>query len=191
MTSPELQIDEFVKNMHRSNSARAANEKILIPSGAIIRLKSIQFELEDRRKCNSLPNGIQLAAINNQEMMVFRQQRSQALEQEPQRRKVSLPEITVPKFDGKNYDDFVAQFNEVVTRTYGEYGAPIDYLLRETDGAYMSPWTDVSREALQLPFSYWTRIYGRPENTIFPICPIYRNNWPWKQACYKIQNNSK
>ena len=115
MTTPESQIDEFVKNTHSSNSARAANAKILIPSGAIIRLKSIRFELEDRRKCNSLPNGIQLAAINDQEMMVFRQQRSQALEQEPQRRKVSLPEITVPKFDGKNYDDFVAQFNKVVT----------------------------------------------------------------------------
>ena len=63
------------------------------------------------------------------------------MEQELQRRKVSLPEITVPTFDGKNYDDFVAQFNKVVTRTYGNYGAPINYLLRETDGAYMSPWT--------------------------------------------------
>ena len=140
LNTPESQIDEFVKNTHSSNSARAANARILVPSGAIILLKSLRFELEDRRKCNALPNGAQLAAVNNQDMAIFRQQRSQAIEQESQRRHSSLPDVTVPKFDGKNYDDFIAQFNEIISRTYGDYGAPIDYLLRDVNGLYLSPW---------------------------------------------------
>ena len=64
MNTPESQIDKFVKSTHSSNSAHAANARILILSGAIILLKSIQFECEDRRKCNALPNGVQLAAVN-------------------------------------------------------------------------------------------------------------------------------
>ena len=99
MTTPETKIDEFLKNTHSANSARAATAKILIPSGTVIRLKSIQFELDDRRKCNSLPNGIQLVTITDQDMNVFCQQRLQALEQESQRCQVALPDITVPKFD--------------------------------------------------------------------------------------------
>ena len=102
LNTPESQIDEFVKNTHSSNSARAANARILVPSGAIILLKSLRFELEDRRKCNALPNGAQLAAVNNQDMAIFRQQRSQAIEQESQRRQSSLPDLTVPKFDGSD-----------------------------------------------------------------------------------------
>ena len=47
----------------------------------------------------------------------------------------------MPKFVGKNYDDFTAQFNEIAARNYGTYGAPIDYLLRKTNGAYSVPWT--------------------------------------------------
>ena len=68
MTTPESQNDEL-KNTHSSNSAQGANAKILIPSDAIIYLKSIQFELEDRRKCNTLPNLIQLAPINDKDFV--------------------------------------------------------------------------------------------------------------------------
>ena len=71
LNTPESQIDEFVKTTHGSNSARAANARILIPSGAVVQLKSIRFELEDRRKCNALPNGAQLGAINAQDMTIF------------------------------------------------------------------------------------------------------------------------
>ena len=141
MTTSDSQIDEFVKNKHSSNSARWANAKILIPSGTIMRLKSIQFKLEDKRKCNALPNSIQLAAINYQDMVIFHHQRSQALEEELQHSQVSLPDITVPNVDGKNYDNYISQFNEVVTPTYGDHCTSIDYLLREANGAYMLPWT--------------------------------------------------
>ena len=140
LTTPESQINEFVKNAHSSNSARTSNTKILIPSGAIILLKSIRFELEDQRKRNALPNRIQLPAINAQDMTTFCQQRSQAIKHKSQRCQSTLPDITVPEFDGKNYDNFIAQFNEVVARTYGDYGAPIDYILCENNGLYMSPW---------------------------------------------------
>ena len=36
MTTPEQQFDEFVKTTHSANSARGANQRILIPSGTII-----------------------------------------------------------------------------------------------------------------------------------------------------------
>ena len=101
-------------------------------------LKSIRFKLEGRRKCNYLPSDAQLAGVNDQDMAIFRKQRTQAKEQETQQRLSALPEITVPKFDRKNYDEFIT--HEVVARTYGSYGAPIDYLLRERDGVYASPW---------------------------------------------------
>ena len=95
----------------------------------------------DCRKCNDLPNGTQLAGITNQDMAIFCQQRSQFMEQEIQRKQTTLPEIPVPKFDGKNYNDFTTQFNEIAAQTYGTYGALIDYLLRKTNGAYSTPWT--------------------------------------------------
>ena len=100
------QLDKVIKNTHSANSAQTANQRILIRSGTVIFLKSIRFELVDRRKCNALPNEVQLAAITDPEMAVFRQQRSQFMEQETQHKQTTLPEITVPKFDGKNYDNF-------------------------------------------------------------------------------------
>ena len=130
MNTPEQQLDEFIKNTHSANSAQTANQRILIRSGTVIFLKSIRFKLVDRQKCNALPNEVQLATITEPDMEVFRQQRSQFIELENQRKQNTLPEVTVPKFDGKNYDDFTAQFNEVVTRTYRTYGSPIDYLLQ-------------------------------------------------------------
>ena len=164
MTTPEAQIDEFLKNTHSSNSARVANANILIPSGAIIRLKSIQFELEDRIKCNALPNDVKLAAINNQYMEIFCQQRSQTLEEEVQRQQVSLPDITVPKFDGRNYNDFIAQFNEVVNRTYGDHGRLMVLTCHlgqrgRRNSATVFPLLDPNIQ--------------QAENTLFIICPIY------------------
>ena len=39
LNTPELQIDEFVKNTHRSNSAQASNGRILILSREVVLLK--------------------------------------------------------------------------------------------------------------------------------------------------------
>ena len=126
--------------------ALGINQRIFIPSGTIMFLKLIHFELEDQRKCNVLPNGAQLSGITDQDMAIFCQQQSQFIEQETQQRQTTLTEITVPKFDGKNYDDCTSKFNEISGRAFGTYGAPIDYLLRKTNGAYTAPWTTRSEE---------------------------------------------
>ena len=47
-------IDDIVKNTHATNSARPANGKILIPASAIVDLKDLIFELEDRVCCGVL-----------------------------------------------------------------------------------------------------------------------------------------
>ena len=82
----------------------------------------------------------QLAGVNNKDMAIFCQQRSQAKEQEVQQRLATLPEVTASTFDGKKYNEFITQFNKVVSCTYGSYGASIKYLLREQNGFYLSPW---------------------------------------------------
>ena len=122
-------IDEFVKVTHSTNSLQGPNQRILIPSGTVVYLKSIQFKLEDDRKYNALPNSAQLTG-----------KCSQSKEQDAQRRLFTLPDISVPKFNGHNFDNFSAQSNEIVARTYGNYGAPIDYLLRENNRTYTYPW---------------------------------------------------
>ena len=63
MGTRDNEIDEFVKNVHDTNSARTAQNRILISNGLIIALKAVKFELEDRRKCGALPNQAQLQAL--------------------------------------------------------------------------------------------------------------------------------
>ena len=58
LNSTDGDIDTFVKETHSSNSARAANQKILIPASAVIALKSVRFELQGRDKCDALPNAV-------------------------------------------------------------------------------------------------------------------------------------
>ena len=43
LSTSEKEIDNFVKSTHSSNSARAANSRILIPTTAVITLKAIFF----------------------------------------------------------------------------------------------------------------------------------------------------
>ena len=51
LSSSENEIDSFVKNTHAANSARANNQRILIPTGAVLALKALLFELKDRENC--------------------------------------------------------------------------------------------------------------------------------------------
>ena len=60
----EREIDNFVKSTHSSNSARAANSRILIPTTAVITLKAILFELKDRQMCDALSTMAMLTAID-------------------------------------------------------------------------------------------------------------------------------
>ena len=64
MGTREDELDEFVKNVHGTNSARSAQNRALVSNGFIMALKAVKFELEDRRKCGVLPNQAQLQAID-------------------------------------------------------------------------------------------------------------------------------
>ena len=55
LTSSDVDIDNFVKILHAKNSAHPANRKILIAASAIVDLKALIFELEDRSRCGALP----------------------------------------------------------------------------------------------------------------------------------------
>ena len=51
----DMDIDDFVKITHTTNSARPENGKITIPKSAIFALKTLRFELEDMVRCGALP----------------------------------------------------------------------------------------------------------------------------------------
>ena len=48
LTTSDADIGDFVKIPHAKNSARPTNGTILIPTSAIVALKDLLFELEDR-----------------------------------------------------------------------------------------------------------------------------------------------
>ena len=64
LSCSEDELDAFVKDTHSSNSARAANSRILIPTRAIIAIKAMLFELKERDKCDALPTRAALQAID-------------------------------------------------------------------------------------------------------------------------------
>ena len=64
LSCSEDELDAFVKDTHTSNSARAANSRILIPTRAIIAIKAILFELKERDKCDALPSRAALQGID-------------------------------------------------------------------------------------------------------------------------------
>ena len=129
MGTRDDEIDELVKNVHGTNSARTAQNRILISNGLIMALKAVKFELEDCQKCGALPNQALLQAIDVNQIAIMRSSRAEYFDQKSQKEKQDLPDVTIPKFDGTNYDEFITQLDEVISRTTGMYGKSIDYLL--------------------------------------------------------------
>ena len=131
LSTSEAEIDNFVKNTHASNSARAAAQRILIPTAAVITLKALRFELCDREKCGTLPDLAALQAIDAGMISVMRTQRTKSVEDKVTFAALSkLPEVVVPKLTATNYEIFNIAFTAVVTRTIGMNGLPLDYLMR-------------------------------------------------------------
>ena len=75
-STSETELDDFVKTVHASNSARSANAKIIIKSSFITGLNSLLFELKDRELCVALPDHATLAAINTGQLALLRNQRN-------------------------------------------------------------------------------------------------------------------
>ena len=137
ISTSEEEIDNFVKNTHSSNSARAATQRILIPSAAIVTLKALRFELIDRENCGVLPDLVALQGMNAANINLMRIQRTKALQNEASFAALSkLPEIVVPKLTTMNYEIFNTAFTAVIARTIGMNSIPLDYVIRETIGNY-------------------------------------------------------
>ena len=136
----EKEIDNFVKSTHSSNSARAANSRILIPTTAVITLKAILFELKDRQMCDALPTMAMLTAIDAEQVDQLRIQRTQSIQDEIQSSGTALSSMDIPKLTTSNYEAFITAFQSLASRTKGASGVTLDYLMRTQNGNYESPW---------------------------------------------------
>ena len=106
LTTNDSEINTFVQNTHSSNSARTRG-KISIPPGSVISIQAILFELKDRQRCGALPTAEVLNAINIPQLSLLKQSRSNALEQKKNRANNNLPAMSIPKFTGNNFDEFI------------------------------------------------------------------------------------
>ena len=79
LSTSEDEIDNFVKNTHAANSARAAAQRILIPSAAVITLKALRFELIDREKCGALPDLATLWAMDAANLSLMQVQHTKSV----------------------------------------------------------------------------------------------------------------
>ena len=78
-------------------------------------LKALSFTLKDRASCNALYDAASLAALDQAQLTLMKNYRSQALQDKINDESANLPEIDVPKFTSENYDDFMAKFLTVVS----------------------------------------------------------------------------
>lgn len=60
LSASDEELDNFVKSTYQSNSARANNAQILIPTPVVESLKALLFELKDRQLCDALPDLVTL-----------------------------------------------------------------------------------------------------------------------------------
>ena len=141
LSTSDTELDDFVKNTHATNSARAAAQKILIPTSTVVTLKAIRFELHDRNRCGVLPDAAMLNALTAIQMNYLKVQRTKAIQDKVLLSAIGkLPEITVPKLTSSNYESFTLAFKAVVTQTIGMNGTPIDHVLRTITGNYDLAW---------------------------------------------------
>ena len=130
------------KHTHSSNSARTRN-KISIPLGSVISLQAIIFELKDHQHCGALPIAEMLEAITVPHLTLLKQSRSNALEQKKNRANNTLPDMSIPKFNGNNHNEFMTAFTILANRQICINNISLDYLMRENelqpyDGFYAS-----------------------------------------------------
>ena len=137
-STSDKEIDAFVKNTHDSNSARANNAKILIPTQAVMALKVILFELKDRDMCDALPTAAVLGALNANQIQILCAQRTQALKEEKLDVNVTVS-MEIPKLTATNYETFIASFTSLASRTKSHSGPTLDFLMREVNGNYDDP----------------------------------------------------
>ena len=136
------EIDDFVKSTHSSNSGRANNARVLIPSNVPTALKAILFELKDRSICNALPSAANLMAITMAQINIMRRQRAEAKEHQERRDNIAHHKMEVPELKSDNFEEFELAFAAAVRRQDSMHGSiPLDYLLRDNaTGNYNAAW---------------------------------------------------
>ena len=140
MRMSEVDLDSFMKDVHGANSAKPAGQRIFYNPATIANLKAIRFDLQDRASCNALPDAAMINAIDAAQLEILRANRSESNSKDDVS---NLPDINIPKFTISNYEDFMEKFEALVSRTKGNHGVSIDYLLRtDEQGDYDAVWTD-------------------------------------------------
>ena len=133
LSTRDKEIEDFVTNTHRSNSALAQRDKLYIGPAAVLSIQAMLFELKDRQNCGALPTEPVLRAITREQVILLRQARSQAKDQRDQRNNTTLSTMSIPKFVGTNYDEFMTAFTTLSSRQIGANQLPLDYLMRDND----------------------------------------------------------
>ncbi|GFH50584.1 predicted protein [Chaetoceros tenuissimus] len=94
---------------------------------------ALSFTLKDRANCNGFYDAAGLAALDQAQLAFMQNCCDQALQDIANDESVTLPDIEIPKFTSDNYDDFMAKFLTIVSRTKGVHGISIHYLVCEAD----------------------------------------------------------
>ena len=169
LSTTEEEIDTFVKNVHGSNSARAGNAKILIPTSAVLGLKSLLYELKDRELCDALPDQPTLVAIDANQLSILRQQRSTGLDAERRRKESNLPDMDVPKLTNDNFDEFHTAFAAIVARLTSRAGVGLDYLLRSEDLGNYNAVYPTREEKLKACLSLQGSIFKEDSESLYSL----------------------
>ena len=141
LSSSDNEIDAFVKEVHRSNSARASNSRLLITSNVVLDLKSILFELKDMDACNALPSATILWGLDPNQLSATRKLRRRALINQSLRNEISLPDMKTPKLIAQTFNDWNTFSTTVVEHQSSLAGISLDYLLRDKEvGNYEANW---------------------------------------------------
>lgn len=169
LSTSEKEIDDFVKTVHASNSARPANAKIVIKASVITGLKSLLYELKDRELCGALPDHATLAAIDADQLTLLRNQRNIGLEAEKMRRDASLPNMEVPKLTNNNFDDFNTAFSAVVSRQTSRAGIALDYQLRDNEVGNYNAIYSSREEKLKACMQLYGTIFKEDSQAVYSL----------------------
>ena len=167
LSSADDDIYTFVKETHSSNSARAANQKILIPASAVTSLKSILFELNDRDMCDAFPTAAILRNINDAQLVTMKNNRRSAIQMVAMRRSQKLPDMQVPKLLSTNFEEFNTSFSSAVRRQVSLSGVSLSYLLRDNVPAHYEANWPTREEKLRHCLKFNGPIYDDDNQSLY------------------------
>ena len=125
MGTTDDKIDKFITTVHGKNYGRALAQMISVPVGGIMHLKVLHFELDERNKCDALPDAEILEAIYIAQLIVMRSSRNQEACYTEGLKNTSMTELTVQIFTTSKFESFMENFKTAVSRVCWIHGVPI------------------------------------------------------------------